>query len=191
MACEWWETQPSFASNGKINHTTEGKNRFSHWTGVYFLKSLIRKGFWAKAECTRRFIGSANKKTNTDLACFFINQWDLNYKDLSTSRTWNYTGSDNIVWNKVCLCVWMCVPFQIKTRQMFRQLWQIQPRVTGKKKAIFVPHLFHILILQMTTHILGASRYCRTQSNRFSGQLARGLQWGLNHHWDTSRFWLR
>lgn len=72
----------------------------------------------------------------------------------------------------------MCVPFQIKTRQMFRQLQQIQPRVTGEKKAIFVPHLFHILILQMTTHILVASRYCRTQSNRFSGQLARGAAAG-------------
>lgn len=74
---------------------------------------------------------------------------------------------------RVCmyLCVCVCVNFQIKTRQVFRQLRQILPRVTGKK-AIFVPHLFQTLI---PAQICGVRCYCITQSNRFSGQLAAAV----------------
>lgn len=79
---------------------------------------------------------------------------------------------------KICVCA--C--FQIKTRQVFRQLPQILPRVTGKK-AIFVPHLLQTLIVQMTTQICGVSYYCITQSNRFSGaSWLSWLQWGLYYH---------
>lgn len=56
---------------------------------------------------------------------------------------WGYAGCNNIGLGEG-MCVY--VNFQIKTKQVFRQLLQTLPGVRGKK-AIYVPHLFQILIL--------------------------------------------
>lgn len=84
------------------------------------------------------------------------------------------------------MCV--CVCFQIKTRQVFRQLL---PRVTGKK-AIFVPHLFRTLILQMKTPDMWSKLLLYNSIKQVLSQLAQRLQWGLYYHrtlpdsgWDT------
>lgn len=42
-------------------------------------------------------------------------------------------------------------------------------KTVGKKWAIFVPQLSHVLIVQRTTRILSVSCYCITQSNSLGG----------------------
>lgn len=61
-------------------------------------------------------------------------------------------------------------------------------KTDGKKWAIFVPQLSHILIVQRTTRILSVSCSCITQSNSLGGQLAQGrLPRGVHPKWTPPR----
>lgn len=73
------------------------------------------------------------------------------------------------------------VCFQIKRKQVFKQLLEVLPRMIGKKKkgggAIFVPHLFQTWMLQMMTQIC-AVRYYWYSSHRFSANWLQAGQGG-------------
>lgn len=73
------------------------------------------------------------------------------------------------------------VCFQIKRKQVFKQLLEVLPRMIGRKKkgggAIFVPHLFQTWMLQMMTQIC-AVRYYWYSSHRFSANWLQAGQGG-------------
>lgn len=75
--------------------------------------------------------------------------------------------------NQGCVCVCGCV-LPNKDLTSVRTAPANPAKTDGKKWAIFVPQLSHVLIVQRTTRILSVSCYCITQSNSHRGQLAQG-----------------